>query len=103
DPIDTSGVLLDGTPVNGPASLRQALEKKDDLFRRNFARNLLMYSLGRILQDYDMPTVRSIAREAALNNNRFSAFVMGIVKSTPFQMRRAEEVAPSKTDAAKQN
>src|SRR5215831_16788506 len=103
DPIDTSGVLLDGTKVNGPASLRQALEKKSELFRRNFARNLLMYSLGRILQDYDMPTVRSIAHEAALNDNKFSAFVLGIVKSTPFQMRRAEEVASPKTDAGKQN
>jgi hypothetical protein len=102
DPIDTSGVLLDGTPVNGPASLREALEKKDELFRRNFARNLLMYSLGRILQDYDLPTVRAIAREAAANDNRFSAFVMGIVKSTPFQMRRAEAVTAT-SDAAKQN
>ena len=89
--------------MNGPTSLRRALEKQDELFRRNFARNLLMYSLGRILQDYDMPTVRSIAHNAALNDNKFSAFVLGIVKSTPFQMRRAEEVASPKTDAGKQN
>jgi len=103
DPIDTTGVLVDGTPVNGPGTLRQALEKTDTLFFRNFTRNLLMYSLGRILQDYDMPSVRSIAREAALKDNHFSAFVLGIVKSTPFQLRRAEELTSPKTDAAKQN
>ena len=94
---------MDGTPVIGAATLRQALEKNETLFYRNFTRNFLMYSLGRILQDYDMPSVRVIAREAALNNNHFSAFVLGIVKSTPFQMRRAEEPTSPKTDAGKQN
>jgi len=103
DPIDTSGVLLDGTKVTGPATLRQALEKNDALFLRNLSRNLLMYALGRVLQDYDVPAVRSIAREAALHNNRFSSFVLAIVKSTPFQLRRAEELSSVKTDAAKQN
>jgi hypothetical protein len=99
--IDPSGELADGTKVNGPASLRQALEKSDALFLRNFSRNLLMYSLGRVLQDFDTPTVRAVAKEAARNNNRFSSFVMAIVKSTPFQMRRADEIGP--TDAAGKN
>ena len=97
-PIDPSGSLVDGTPVNSPASLRQALEKSSGLLLRNFTRNLLMYSLGRVIQDYDLPAVRAVAKEAALNNNRFSSFVMAIVKSPPFQMRRADET--SSIDAA---
>jgi hypothetical protein len=101
DTIDPSGQLVDGTPVNSPATLRQAIAKQDSMFLRNFSRNLLMYSLGRVLQDFDMPTVRSVAGEAARNNNRFSSFVMAIVKSTPFQMRRAD--AASSTDAAARN
>jgi hypothetical protein len=51
---------------------------------------MLMYALGRVLHDSDMPAVRSVVNEAAQHNNKFSAFVMGIVKSTPFQMRKAE-------------
>ena len=103
DPIDPSGTLADGTKVNSPSTLRLGLEKQQALFLRNFSRNLLMYSLGRVLQDYDMPAVRAVAKEAALNNNRFSSFVMAIVKSTPFQMRRADETVPTKTDAAGKN
>jgi hypothetical protein len=99
--IDPSGQLVDGTPVNSPATLRQAIAKQDALFLRNFSRNLLMYSLGRVLQDFDMPTVRGVAGEAARNNNRFSSFVMAIVKSTPFQMRRADDA--STIDAAARN
>jgi hypothetical protein len=60
-----------------------------------------MYSLGRVLQDFDMPMVRSVASEAARNNNRFSSFVMAIVKSTPFQMRRADDATT--IDAAIRN
>jgi len=100
DPIDPSGTLVDGTKVNSPATLREALAKSDTLFLRNFSRNLLMYSLGRVLQDYDYATVRAVARAAAQNDNRFSAFVLAIVKSTPFQMRRAEESGTVKTDVA---
>jgi cytochrome c551/c552 len=101
DPIDPSGTLVDGTKINSPATLREALMKSDTLFVRNFSRNLLMYSLGRILQDYDYPAVRAVAKEAARNDNRFSSFVMAIVKSTPFQMRRADETGTVKTDAAR--
>ena len=54
-----------------------------------------MYALGRVVQHYDMPTVRAIAREAAGNDHRFSSIVLGIVNSTPFQMRRAEDTHPS--------
>jgi uncharacterized protein DUF1585/uncharacterized protein DUF1588 len=89
--IDPSGVLYDGTKVNGPVSLRNALVARSDIFVSNFTQKLLTYALGRGVEYYDMPVVRSIDRDAAQNGNRFSSLVMGIVKSTSFQMRRAEE------------
>jgi hypothetical protein len=89
--VDPSGVFYDGSKVDGPAGLRDFLKRKESLFVTNFSRHLLMFALGRVLHDYDMPAVRSVVQEAARNNNRFSSIVMGIVKSTPFQLRRAEE------------
>lgn len=92
-PIDSSSVLYDGTPLDGPASLRQAILKYSDAFIGNFTENLLMYALGRRIQYSDMPAIRGIARDASLHGNRFSAFVLGIVNSAPFQMSRAESPA----------
>jgi len=89
--IDPSGTLFDGTEVRGPVDLRRFLARSEPLFLRNFTRHLLMYALGRVLQPSDMPAVRSIARQAADDDNRFSSFVLAIVNSTPFQMRRAEQ------------
>ncbi len=89
-PIDSSTVLFDGTPANGPADLRQAILKYPEAFIGNFTENLLMYALGRRVEYYDMPAVRAITREAARNNNRVSSLILGIVKSMPFQMSRAE-------------
>ncbi|MBI4472343.1 MAG: DUF1592 domain-containing protein [Acidobacteria bacterium] len=89
--IDPTGDLFDGTNLDGPVSLRSAILNRKDSFLGNFTENLLAYGLGRMLVDEDMPVVRSIEREAAKNGNRFSAFVLGIVKSVPFQMRKAEE------------
>jgi hypothetical protein len=90
--IEPSGSLFDGTQVNGPGGLRRYLLRSDTLYLRNFTRHLLMYALGRVVQHYDMPTVRAIARNAAENDNRFSSIVLGIVNSAPFQMRRAEPI-----------
>lgn len=89
--IDASGELFDGTRINGPASLRQALLNKSDAFVRNFIEKMMTYGLGRRVEYYDMPTVRAIARRAGQNNNRFSAFVLGIVESPAFQMRTVQE------------
>jgi mono/diheme cytochrome c family protein len=91
-PVDASGRLADGTEVNGPVALRQALLKHPETFARTMTEKLLTYSLGRGLEYYDMPVVRAIARDAAASNYRFSSLVMGIVKSTPFRMKRAYEV-----------
>ena len=89
--VDASGRLADGTPVDGPNALRKALLKHPEQFVRTMTEKMLTYGLGRGLEYYDMPVVRSIARDAAAQNNRFSALVMGIVKSTPFQMKKASE------------
>ena len=89
--VDASGRLADGTPVDGPNALRKALLKHPEQFVRTMTEKMLTYGLGRGLEYYDMPVVRSIARDAAAQNNRFSALVIGIVKSTPFQMKKASE------------
>ena len=90
-PVDASGQLVDGTKVDGPASLREALVGHSDAFLRTFTEKLLTYALGRGIEYYDMPVVRAIDCEAARNDNRFSSFILAIVRSTPFRMRRAEE------------
>ena len=85
--VDASGQLADGTPVDGPTALRRAILKRPEQFVRTMTEKMLTYALGRGLEYYDMPVVRSIARDAAAQNYRFSSIVMGIVKSTPFQMK----------------
>jgi hypothetical protein len=85
--IDASGELADGTKVNGVVELRQALTRDPELFVGTFTEKLLTYALGRGLDYKDMPAVRKIVRQAAPVNYKFSAIVMGIVQSTPFQMR----------------
>ena len=95
-PIDASGSLPDGTTFDGVAGLRQALVSRADQFVRTLAEKLLTYGLGRALEHYDAPAVRAIEREAAGQDYRFSSIVLGVVNSTPFQMRRpaAGEDAP---------
>jgi cytochrome c551/c552 len=85
--IDASSDMYEGSKLNGPASLRQVLLNHSDAFISNFTENLLEYAVGRIIDYRDMPTVRSIARQASKADNRFSSFVLGIVESAPFQMR----------------
>ena len=89
-PIDASGALPDGTTFNGPLELRELLSSRGDEVVTNVVEKFLTYALGRGLEPYDMPAVRTIRREAATHNYRWSSVILGIVKSTPFQMRRAE-------------
>ncbi len=98
DPIDTKGKMVDGTPIDGPVSLRNALMARSDVFIRNLTQKLLTYGLGRGVEYYDMPAVRAIDRDAARENNRFSAIILGVVKSAPFQMRRADSALTAGTD-----
>jgi hypothetical protein len=86
--IDPAGKMYDGSKLDGPASVRQAVMSHSDAFIANFTQNLLAYGVGRVLDYHDMPTVRSIARDAAKSNGRFSAFVIGVVKSPMFEMSR---------------
>jgi hypothetical protein len=87
NPIDASGVLVDGTKVDGPVALRQAILSRPQTFASTMTEKMLTYALGRGIEYYDMPAVRAIVREMANNDYRFSSLVLGIVKSAPFQMR----------------
>jgi hypothetical protein len=93
--IDASGTLVDGTPVSGPVDLRNALTRRPDQFVQTVTEKLMTYGLGRTVEYYDMPAVRAIVRDAARDNYRFSAIIMGIVRSTPFQMRKVADSAPA--------
>ena len=97
--VDAAGQMYDGAKLQGPASLRRAILSHSDSFLRNFTENLLAFGLGRVPDYYDMPVVRSIDREAARNGNRFSSFVLGVVRSAPFQQRRAEAELVSQAGA----
>jgi mono/diheme cytochrome c family protein len=85
-PIDANGVLVDGSKVEGVASLREALVRRSDQFVRVVTEKMMTYALGRGVEYQDMPLVRSIVRESAASNYSFSSVVLGIVKSAPFQM-----------------
>jgi hypothetical protein len=86
-PIDATVELWDGTKVSGPAELRQRLLYYSPQFVRMITEKMMTYGLGRGVEYYDMPVVRSIVRDSAKNNYRFSSLVMGIIKSAPFQTR----------------
>jgi hypothetical protein len=85
--IDASAQLVDGTAIDGPASLRKALLDRPEAFVAALTDKLLMYGAGRETNYADMPVVRAIMRPAAANRYRFSDLVLGIVRSAPFQMR----------------
>ncbi len=93
-PIDASGVLPDGTQFDGVAELKKALLRHPEQFVQTVAEKLLMYGISRNVQYYDQPAVRGIVRQAAPGNYSFAALVLGVVKSAPFQMRKAQEDAP---------
>jgi hypothetical protein len=90
-PIDPSGQIVDGTAVDGPASLRRVLRGYSDQFVRVVTEKLVTYGLGRGIEYRDMPLVRSIVRDAARDNYRFSSIILGIVNSQPFLMNMKEE------------
>ena len=85
--IDAAVELYDGQQVTGPSGLRQALLRYSPQFVRMFTEKMMTFALGRGVEHHDLPVIRSIVRNAAKDDNRFSAIVMGIVKSAQFQMR----------------
>jgi hypothetical protein len=94
--VNTADQLVDGTKVDGPATLRAALVSRSPQFIRTLTEKLMVYALGRGVEYTDMPVVRSIVRDAAKNNNKFSSLVVGIVKSAPFQMNMKVEATAAK-------
>jgi cytochrome c551/c552 len=90
-PIDASGQLADGTKIDGVVGLREALLKHPEYFVGTLTEKMLTYALGRPLEYYDMPVVRGIVQGAARSDYRFSALITGIVKSEPFEMKKALE------------
>ncbi len=88
-PINSSGVLPDGTPFQGPEQLRRVLLTQREGFVATLTEKLLTYALGRGTEHSDMPAVRKVMREAARNEYRWSSLILGVVQSTPFQMRRS--------------
>lgn len=91
-PVDASGTLVDGSKLSGPKELREALVRYSPQFVRVATEKMLTYALGRGTEHYDMPLVRQIVKGAAKDNYRFSALVLAVVKSDPFQMN--EKLAP---------
>ena len=102
DEVDPKAQTFDRTPVDGPVSLREWLVSRySDQFVAVTAEKLLTYGLGRGVEYRDMPLVRTIARDAAAQQNRFSALVIGVVKSRPFQMNmRLDEPAAATASLA---
>jgi len=89
--IDTGGVMADGTKVDGPAALREAILSRPDAFATVLTERLLTYALGRGVEPSDMPVVRRIVKQAARSGYRFESIIAGIIESAPFQMRTTLE------------
>jgi hypothetical protein len=89
-PIDVSAVLVDGTRFEGPVGLRELLLSRPEQFFQNVTEKLLTYALGREVDSNDDPAVEKIVQEGVAGGYRWSSLILGIIKSTPFQMRRTE-------------
>jgi mono/diheme cytochrome c family protein len=98
--VDPRGDLYDGTRLDGPAGLRQALLRHKDAVLLSFTEHLMTYALGRRVEAYDMPAVRQIIRDAAPGGYRMQAFVQGVVASQAFRMSRLDAPEPTTTAAA---
>ena len=102
--LDTRGDFYDGTPVSTPAELSAALLRRPVPLLRTFTENLLAYALGRRAEYYDQPTIRAITKAAQANDYKMSSFIMGVVTSDAFRMKRADdtnETNSSKTSPSK--
>ncbi len=99
-PVDASGDYYDGTPISSPRDLADVLLSRPIPLVRTFAENLMAYALGRPVEYYDQPTIRAITSEAKANDYRASSFIMGVIGSDAFQMKRAEPVVSDDEAAA---
>jgi hypothetical protein len=92
-PIEASSALPDGTTVDGVEGVRQLVLRDPDMFVEAMTGKLLMYALGRNVQYYDRPAIRTIARQSARQNYTFASQVLGVVSSVPFQSRMTQGLA----------
>jgi len=103
-PVDASGQLIDGTQINGVVELRAALLREPETFVRTMTEKLMTYALGRGLTATDMPAVRTVVRDSARDQYRFSSVILEIVRSVPFQMRTKSPAAePGVVNTARLN
>jgi len=96
-PVDASGTLYDGSSMEGPAGLRNAVLKWKDAFLLSFTESLMTYALGRRIEAADMPMVRKVIRDAAADGYRMSAFITGVIESPAFQRARVPKPAAETT------
>jgi hypothetical protein len=99
-PIDATGELADGTKVDGVVALRKAVLSRPEVFVGTLTQKLMTYGLGRGLDYHDMPEVRTIVRNAARTNYRFSELILGVVRSTPFRYSTAMQAEERQVEAA---
>ena len=92
-PLDTRGDYYDGTPITRPSELTAALLKRPVPLVRTFAENLMAYALGRRVEYFDQPAIRAIAKAAEANQYKMSSFILGVIKSDAFQLKRSETAA----------
>jgi len=97
--VDATGVLYDGSRMEGPAGLREALLNHKDVFLLSFTESLMTYALGRRVEAQDMPAIRKIIRDGEKNGYRISSFLLGVVNSPAFLM--AKGASPVSTDASR--
>jgi hypothetical protein len=98
--VDSAGVLYDGSKIAGPDGLRDALLRHSDVVLLTFTQNLMTYALGRRVEYYDMPTIRSIIRDASKHDNRISSYILGVVNSAAFRMGTTDPTTLKTTDDA---
>jgi mono/diheme cytochrome c family protein len=101
--VDASGQLVDGTQINGVVELRAALMREPETFVRTLTEKLMTYAVGRGLTATDMPAVRTVVRDTARDQYRFSSVILEIVRSVPFQMRAKAPVAEGTVNTARLN
>ena len=102
-PVDASGQLVDGTQINGVVELRAALLREPETFVRTLTEKLMTYAVGRGLTGTDMPAVRTVVRDSARDQYRFSSVILEIVRSVPFQMRTKAPAGEGATSTARLN
>ncbi|MEO7999064.1 MAG: DUF1592 domain-containing protein, partial [Gemmatimonadaceae bacterium] len=101
--LDTKGDFYDGTPISSPSELTKVLLKRPQPMLRAFSTNLMAYAIGRRVEYYDAPTIRRIVSSAEKNNYRMQDFVLGVVKSDAFRMKREPVAQPVQAEAAPSN